>query len=528
MVFTAPEAPLAIPEVALTPLLLARAQSNGDKPAFIDGQTARTITHRAWARAVTSTAAGLVARGLRKGDVVALYSSNLPEYAVAFHAVSLVGGVTTLVSPLYTVGELESQLVDAEAKYVFTLPALLPRVQACGCPAIREVFVFGEAEGVTSLDALSATAGDVSPAVLDPRVDVVALPYSSGTSGRPKGVMLTHYNMVANALQAANALDVHDTDTLLALLPFFHIYGLGLMNVVLYQGATAVVMPRFDPVQCLEVMRKYSVTYLPAVPPIVSALASISPDTPLDVPALRIVVSGAAPLNETVAAAGEARLGCPVIQGYGLTETSPLTHTTRVRGGHIGAAGVGPPVPNTESKIVMVETGLECEPRQLGEICVRGPQVMRGYLHSPEATAATIDRDGWLHTGDLGYADEQGCFFIVDRLKDVIKVKGLQVAPAELEAVLLTHPAIADAAVIGVPDERAGEVPKAFVVLKSQTTTEEILAHVSASVAPHKQLRAIEFVEQIPRSPAGKILRRAFASDDGARRVSGSSSTTPR
>jgi acyl-CoA synthetase (AMP-forming)/AMP-acid ligase II len=176
----------------------------------------------------------------------------------------------------------------------------------------------------------------------------------------------------------------------------------------------------------------------------------------------------------------------------------------------------------------MVDTGVECEPRQLGEICVRGPQVMKGYLNSPEATAATIDGDGWLHTGDLGYADEQGCFFIVDRLKDVIKVKGLQVAPAELEAVLMAHPAIADAAVIGVPDERAGEVPKAFVVLKSQATAAEILAHVSARVAPHKQLRGIEFVEQIPRSPAGKILRRAFAPDTGAQRVSGSSSTTPR
>jgi acyl-CoA synthetase (AMP-forming)/AMP-acid ligase II len=528
VVFTAPEAPLSIPEVALTPLLLARAQANGDKPAFIDGQTARTITHRAWARAVTNTAASLVARGLRKGDVVALYSSNLPEYAVAFHAVSLVGGVTTLVSPLYTAGELESQLLDSDAKYVFTLPALVPRVQSCRCPAIREVFVFGDAEGVTSLDALSAAAGDISPAVLDPREDVVALPYSSGTSGRPKGVMLTHYNMVANALQAASALDVHDNDTLLALLPFFHIYGLGLINVVLYQGATAVVIPRFDPVQCLEVMRQYGVTYLPAVPPIVAALASISPDTAREVPTLRIVVSGAAPLNETIAAAGEASLGCPVIQGYGLTETSPLVHTTRIRGRHTGAGGVGPPVPNTESKIVMVDTGAECEPRQPGEICVRGPQVMKGYLNSPEATAATIDHEGWLHTGDLGYADEQGCFFIVDRLKDVIKVKGLQVAPAELEAVLMTHPAIADAAVIGVPDERAGEVPKAFVVLKGQTTAAEILEHVSTRVAPHKQLRGIEFIEQIPRSPAGKILRRAFAPDAGAQRVSGSSRTTPR
>ena len=515
MIFRAPEEPLTVPEVALTPLLLARAEAHGDKTAFIDGPTGRTLSHRAWARAVRHGAASLADRGLRKGDVVALYSSNLPEYAVAFHAVSLVGGITTLVSPLCTAAELEWQLLDAGVKYVFTLPALVPKVQACRCPAIREVFTFGDAQGVTSLDTLCGGGGQVPAIELDPRSDVVALPYSSGTVGRPKGVMLTHYNMVSNALQSANALDVNDADTLLALLPFFHIYGLGLINVVLYQGATAVVMPRFDPVQCLEVMRRYGVTYAPVVPPIVLAFAN-SADK---VPSLRIILSGAAPLDETIAAAASSRLGCPVIQGYGLTETSPLTHTTRVRADRLSAAGVGPPVPNTESKIISVDTGLECEPQQLGEICVRGPQVMNGYLHHPEATAETIDADGWLHTGDLGYADGEGRFFIVDRLKELIKVKGMQVAPAELEAELIAHPAVADAAVIGVPDERAGEVPLAFVVLKYQTTAAELLDYVSRRVAPHKTLRGIEFVEQIPRSPAGKILRRLLASRGGTPRA---------
>ena len=514
VIFTAPEEPLAIPEVALTPLLLARAQMHGDKPAFIDGPTGRTLTHRAWARAVINAAAGLAARGLRKGDVAALHSSNLPEYAVAFHAVSLLGGVTTLASPLCTVGELESQLLDASARYVFTLPALVPKVEACRCPAVPEVFAFGDAQGLTSLEFLCAAAGDAPLVALNPREDVVALPYSSGTVGRPKGVMLTHYNLVANALQAASALDVNESDTLLALLPFFHIYGLGLINVVLYQGATAVIMPRFDPAQCLEVMRRYGVTYAPVVPPIALALATSSPGASHHVPSLRIIVSGAAPLDESVAAAAESRLGCRVIQGYGLTETSPLTHTTRVRDAHVGAAGVGPPVPNTESKVVSVETGLECEPQYHGEICVRGPQVMKGYLNHPEATAATIDAHGWLHTGDLGYADEHGCFFVVDRLKELIKVKGLQVAPAELEALLIAHPAVADAAVIGVSDERAGEVPKAFVVLKHKATSAEIMEYVSSRVAPHKKLHGIEFIDQIPRSPAGKILRRVFASEN--------------
>lgn len=515
MIFRAPEAPLTLPDLALTPWLLARVHAHGDKPAFIDGTTGRTITHLAWARAVTHAAANLADRGVRKGDVVALYSSNLPEYAVAFHAISLAGGITTLVSPLASAAELEWQLLDAGVKYVFTLPPLVQKVQGCRSPAIREVFTFGDAQGVTSLDALCRAGGGIPAVAVDPRIDVVALPYSSGTIGRPKGVMLTHYNLVANALQAASALDVNETDVLLALLPFFHIYGLGLMNVVLHQGATAVVMPRFDPVQCFEVMRRYDVTYAPVVPPIVLALAS-SRDK---VPSLRIVVSGAAPLDETIAAAAAKNVGCPVIQGYGLTETSPLIHTTRVSAARVSAAGVGPPVHNTESKIVAVETGVECGPNELGEICVRGPQVMKGYLNHPEATANTIDADGWLHTGDLGYADEQGHFFIVDRLKELIKVKGLQVAPAELEAQLIAHPAVADAAVIGVPDERAGEVPIAFVVLEHDVTAAEILEFVSARVSPHKKLHRIEFVGQIPRSPAGKILRRLLASGGGTDRA---------
>jgi acyl-CoA synthetase (AMP-forming)/AMP-acid ligase II len=213
-------------------------------------------------------------------------------------------------------------------------------------------------------------------------------------------------------------------------------------------------------------------------------------------------------LTENVAAAARARLGCQVVQGYGLTETAPVTHATRPSADPISMASVGPPMPNTESKVVDVTTGRELGSNEEGEICVRGPQVMKGYLNRPDATSAMIDPEGWLHTGDIGYADERGCFFVVDRLKELIKYKGMQIAPAELEAVLLEHPAIADAAVIPLDDEEAGQVPKAFVVLKGDVSPAQILEYVAARVAPYKKLRSVEVTDQIPKSPSGKILRR--------------------
>ena len=236
-----------------------------------------------------------------------------------------------------------------------------------------------------------------------------------------------------------------------------------------------------------------------------------------DLSRLHTVFSGAAPLSESLAAAASTRLGCRVVQGYGLTETSPVTHATRLDAEPVKTAGIGPPVPNTEAKVVDVMTRAELGPRQEGEICVRGPQVMKGYLNRPDATAAMLDQDGWLHTGDVGYADEDGCFFIVDRLKELIKYKGMQIAPAELEAVLLSHPAVADAAVIPVANEECGEVPKAFVVLKGDATPDEIMSYVAEQVAPYKRLRDLEVIDQIPKSLSGKILRRVLIEREKAR-----------
>ncbi len=321
--------------------------------------------------------------------------------------------------------------------------------------------------------------------------------------------MLTHYNLVANILQAESALNIDERDTMLGLMPFFHIYGMVvIMNLGLHAGATVVTMPRFEIEQFLRVLETYKVTFAPIVPPIVLALTKHPAVESFTLTSLRVLFSGAAPLRESTAAAAAARLHCKVAQGYGLTEASPVTHAVRVGSPAISAASIGPPVPNTEVRVVDVGTGIDRGPNEEGEIWVRGPQVMKGYLNRPEATAAMIDADGWLHTGDIGYADDDGCFFIVDRVKELIKYKGMQIAPAELEALLLEHPSIADAAVVPMPDDEAGEVPKAFVVTKGNVTPDEVKAFVAERVAPYKKLRYVELIDQIPKSPSGKILRR--------------------
>ena len=530
MIFRAPEPDALIPEVALTPFLMDLAAPRGDKPAFIDGPTGRTITHRQWVDLTRKAAAGLASRGFGKGDVFAIFSPNLPEYAIAFHAVSLVGGINTTINPTYTVTELTQQLRDCGARYLVTVPPCLEKaLEAARESGVQEVFVFGEADGATPFASLLSGVGSPPAVAVDPRHDLVVLPYSSGTTGIPKGVMLTHYNLVANFVQTSAAMCTDEDDVVLGVLPFFHIYGMTvIMNYALYTGATVVTMPRFDLEQCLATIQKYRVTAANVVPPIVLALAKHPLVDSYDLTSLRFVLSGAAPLTEHLAAAVASRLGCRVFQGYGLTETSPVTHAPRMDGPRISAGSVGPPVPNTEVKVIDVTSGEALGAGQEGEICIRGPQVMRGYWNRPDATSAMIDPDGWLHTGDIGYADEHGCFFIVDRLKELIKYKGMQIAPAELEAVLLGHPRVADAAVIPIADECAGEVPKAYVVLKAgavpgvaENAIDEIMEFVATRVAPYKKLRAIEITPQIPKSPSGKILRRLLVDQERARAAAG-------
>jgi acyl-CoA synthetase (AMP-forming)/AMP-acid ligase II len=520
MIFRGPYPDVEIPEVSLTDFIFSSIKGVTDKQALIDGPSGRTLTYGEFADAVRRVAASLAQRGFKKGDVCAIFSTNCPDYAVLFHAVAMLGGINTTINPLYTGEEAAFQLNDAGAKIMVAAPPVIEKARdAAGRSRIEELFVFGEAEGATPFSNLLKSDGVVPRVEIDPRKDLVALPYSSGTTGLAKGVMLTHHNLVANMCQMDGLHYFDRDDILLCVLPLFHIYGLVVvLNMGLHLGATIVMMPRFDLEQFLSLIQKYRVTLSHIVPPILLKLARNPLIDNYDLSSLKVIFSGAAPLGPDLTRECIARIGCSVRQGYGMTETSPVTHSSPADPTKTKLGSVGPPAPNTECKIVDPVSGEAVGPNEEGEVCVRGPQVMKGYLNNPEATARTIDADNWLHTGDIGYADEDGHCFIVDRVKELIKYKGFQVAPAELEAILLTHPAVADTAVIPCPDDEAGEVPKAFVVLKEEISPEELMEFVAGQVAPHKKIRAVEFIEQIPKSLSGKILRRVLVEKERARR----------
>ncbi len=506
---------VAIPDVSLPALVLDDAATRATKPALIDGPSGRTITYGELADRVRLMAGGLAARGFQRGEVFAIYCPNLPEYAVAFYGVLLAGGTNTTINPLYTVEELTAQLNDAAASYLLTVPPFLDKaIEAAGRSAVREVFVLGEAAGATPFAEL-LRAGRQPPEVrIDPHADLAVLAYSSGTTGLPKGVMLTHHNLVATLCQCQPVGHVTADDVGIAVLPFFHAYGLTvLMALTLWQGATLVTMPRFDLEQFLTLLQDYRVTGAALVPPIMLALARHPLVDRFDLSALRSVGSGAAPLGAELQEACGRRLACMVFQGYGLTESPVLTvhpaEEARIRHGSAGQL-----LPNTQAKVADLATGEALGRNQDGELCFRGPQVMRGYLNRPQETAHMLGSDGWLRSGDIGHVDDDGYFYVVDRVKELIKYKGLQVAPAELEAVLVSHPAIADAAVVRLPDEQAGEVPKAFVVADAELSAQQVIDFVAERVAPHKKVRAVEFVDEIPRSLSGKILRRVLMERD--------------
>lgn len=514
MIFRSPYPDVRVPEIPLTEYVLQRAGELAEKPALIDGPSGRALTYGQLAEAVNKTAAGLAGLGFGKGDVFAIYSSNLPEYAVAFLAVASLGGINTTINPLYTAEELIRQLNDSGARFMVTVAPFLENARQAATEAgVEKVFVFGEAEGAEPFASLMEADGEPPPVQFDLREDLVVLPYSSGTTGVPKGVMLTHFNLVANLCQVVGfqgLTPITEQDTLVGVLPFFHIYGMVVILMhSLSRGATIVTVPRFDMEQFLGLLQKHGVTVAHLVPPIVLGMAKHPAVDNYNLPKLRSLFSGAAPLGEAVASEAAERLGCTIVQGYGMTEMSPVTHLGRDDPRHGKVASAGQVIPNTEVKIVDIGNGEVLGPNQEGELVMRGPQMMKGYLNNPEATAETI-RDGWYYSGDIGYADEEGHFYIVDRLKELIKYKGFQVAPAELEALLLSHPAVADAAVIPSADEEAGEVPKAFVVLRGEATTEELMAFVAERVAPHKRIRRMEVAEEIPKSLSGKILRRVL------------------
>ncbi|MET7698063.1 AMP-binding protein [Streptomyces sp. NPDC005485] len=496
--------------------VLGRAAERGDTPALIDGVDGTTLGYAQLDDFHRRVAAAFAETGVRKGDVLALHSPNTIAFPTAFFAAARAGASVTTVHPLATPEEFAKQLRDSAASWIVTVSPLLETARQAAelAGGVREIFVCDSAPGHRSLIDLLATTAPEPRIDIDPVTDVAALPYSSGTTGIPKGVMLTHRSIATNLAQLAPTLPMGPGDRVLAVLPFFHIYGLtALMNAPLRQGATVVVLPRFDLDTFLAAIEKHRINLLFVAPPIVLALAKHPAVAQYDLSSLQNIICSAAPLDAALAAACSRRLGLPPVgQAYGMTELSPGTHVVPLDAENPPPGTVGKLVAGTEMRIVSLDDpDKHLGVGEPGEIAIRGPQVMKGYLGRPDDTAAMIDPEGWLRTGDVGYVDADGWLFVVDRVKELIKYKGFQVAPAELEALLLTHPGIADAAVIGVYNEDNNEVPHAYVVRQPSAkdlSEGEVMMHVAERVAPYKRVRGVTFIDAVPRAASGKILRR--------------------
>ncbi|MUL80619.1 MULTISPECIES: 4-coumarate--CoA ligase family protein [unclassified Mycolicibacterium] len=519
MSFASPFPEVELPTVSLYEYLFADlSPADAGRIALVDAASGTETSYGELVSRIDAFAGGLAARGIGVGDVVALLSPNSSGFTVAFHGILRAGATATTVNALFTARDIAKQLKDSKARLLVTVNALLPQAAegaaAAGLTEDQVVVLDGEGIGAPG------PAPDVN---FDPATHLAALPYSSGTTANPKGVMLTHANLTANVAQIRPLQGMTSDDRLLAVLPFFHIYGMTvLLNAALHARARLVIMPSFDLGEFLGNIATHRCTFAYIAPPVAVALAKHPLVDSYDLSSLRAIMSGAASLDADLGRAVADRLGCIVSQGYGMSELSPVSHTTPHDGGLASMGTVAPldscgwTVPNGVSKLVDPDTGDEIGIpaeglSETGELWFKGPNVMAGYLGNAEATRETIDADGFLHTGDLARVDSTGCVYVVDRLKELIKYKGYQVPPAELEAVLLGHPGIADAAVIGVQDSESGEeVPKAFVVKQpsSDLSADEVMKFVAGQVAPYKKVRQVAFIDAIPKSSAGKILRR--------------------
>ena len=520
-VVKSPLSDVNIPETNLYNHVFQDASMFGSRIAIVNGETGREYSFAEIQENTQKASSALNRSGLQRGDVVSLVAPNCTEYPIMFLATLASGGIVSTCNPAYTEEELTFQFKNSGSKIVAAVPSVLPTVQkAAEKSGVEKIIVLDDTEqrgsGFISYRSLVEDTGSrFNPVPVDAKNDIAVLPYSSGTTGLPKGVMLTHYNVIANLcqIQHPQLFDFRqDGVCLLGLLPFFHIYGMVVTLLSsLYCGSKMVNLSKFDGDMFLSAIQKYRINIAHLVPPIVLFLAKHPSVDKYDTSSIDMVMSGAAPLGGEIVKAARERLGCRLVrQGYGLTECSPVTHITPEILEMKKPDSIGIPICNMQVKVIDTKSGENLPAGREGEVLVRGPNVMKGYLNLPDATKASVTEDGWFRTGDIGYFDEEGCFYITDRLKELIKVKGLQVAPAELEALLQNHPKVADAAVIGIPNERRGEAPKAFVVKKDPTVTEdEIVDYVAGKVAEHKHLvGGVKFIDAVPKSPSGKILRR--------------------
>ncbi|KAK7405962.1 hypothetical protein VNO78_07574 [Psophocarpus tetragonolobus] len=494
------------------------------RPCLILGAAAsKTYTYAQTHLISRKVAAGFSNLGIRKGDVVMILLQNSAEFVFSFLAASMIGAVATTANPFYTAAEIFKQFTASNAKLIITQAMYVDKLRHHDGTALGEDFkvvtVDDPPENCLHFSVLSDANENDAPEVEIRPDDAVAMPFSSGTTGLPKGVVLTHKSLTTSVAQQVDGenpnLYLTTEDVLLCVLPLFHIFSLNsVLLCALRAGSAVLLMHKFEIGTLLELIQRHRVSVAMVVPPLVLALAKNPMVADFDLSSIRLVLSGAAPLGKELEEALRNRIPQAVLgQGYGMTEAGPVLSMClgfAKQPFPIKSGSCGTVVRNAELKVVDPETGRSLGYNQPGEICIRGEQIMKGYLNDEVATASTIDAEGWLHTGDVGYVDDDDEIFIVDRVKELIKYKGFQVPPAELEGLLVSHPSIADAAVVPQKDVAAGEVPVAFVVRSNgfDLTEEAVKEFIAKQVVFYKRLHKVYFVHAIPKSPSGKILRK--------------------
>ena len=497
---------------SLPDIVRESAETRPEKPALVFH--GRVTSYRELDALVDRTAAALVGLGIGKGDRVALLLGNIPEFVYGLMGVLRLGAVAVPLNNASTRDEIAGALADAEAAAVIVGIDLVPAALGAReeIPSLEHVLVIGPPptpRGTRSFDELLDRAG-APPDVDVRRDDLALLQYTAGTTARPKGAMLTHGNLLANLEQVSEvpALEEAESDVVLLVLPLFHIYALNAaLDLVLRAGGTAVLEDRFDPVETLRLVERHGITVLFGVPQMYQAWLAAADEAGADLSSVRLAVSGAAPLPAAVLEAFRDRFGATIWEGYGLTETAPVV-TTNAVGDEARGDSIGLPLPGVEVRL-LDEDGTDAIDGDPGEILVRGPNVFKGYWRRPDDTEEAF-HEGWLRTGDIAYRGASGYLFLVDRSKDLIIVSGFNVFPREVEEALITHPAVREAAVVGVPDERTGEGIKAFVVTDRPVSADDLREHCAGHLARFKLPSEIEFVDALPRHATGKVVRRRF------------------